>query len=208
RLDAGSFGWRRLQLSSGFADQGVDGFITGSWQRQDGFRDHSAGHSLRASANIGWQLSDAVETRFYLTGVRIRQEIPGSVTREQALDDPRKAAASNEENDWQRNIDGGRFANRTVFVSGDTTYELGGWFSQSHLRHPIYQYLDNDYTDYGVYGRVVNNTPLAGHDNRLTLGATWSAGTVDASNYVNAGGQRGAKLSATDDRSDNITLYG
>jgi len=208
RLDAGSFGWRRLQLSSGFADQGVDGFITGSWLRQDGFRDHSAGNSLRASANLGWKLSDTAETRFYLTGVRVRQEIPGSVTREQALNDPRKAAASNEIDDWQRNIDGGRLANRTVFISGDTTYELGGWFSQTHMRHPIYQYLDNDYTDYGAYGRLVNATPLAGHGNRLTLGLTWSAGKVDAGNYVNTGGHRGAKLSQTDDKSNSITLYG
>lgn len=172
RVDLGSFGWRRLQLSSGFADENVDGFITGSWQRQDGFRDHSAGNSLRISGNIGWRPADNVETRFYLTGVRIRQDIPGSVTREQALNDPRRAASANETNDWQRNVDGGRLSNRTVLVAGDTSYEFGGWLAQSHLRHPIYQYLDNDYTDYGAYTRVVNTTPLAGHDNRLTLGAT------------------------------------
>src|SRR5690606_34164948 len=65
RVDLGSFGWRRMQLSSGFADDKVDGFVTASWQRQDGFRDQSAGHSLRASGNIGWRLSDSVETRFY-----------------------------------------------------------------------------------------------------------------------------------------------
>lgn len=208
RIDLGSFGWRRTQLSSGFAGENVDGFITGSWQRQDGFRDHSGGDSLRISGNVGWRLSDNVETRFYLTGVRIRQELPGSVTREQALNDPRQAADANKANDWQRNIDGGRIANRTVLVAGDTTYEFGGWLAQSHLRHPIYQYIDNDYTDYGAYTRLVNTTPLAGHDNRLTLGLTWSAGKVNAGNYVNSGGNRGAKLSKTDDQSNNITLYG
>src|SRR5690606_18138377 len=118
------------------------------------------------------------------------------------------AASANKINDWQRNVDGGRIANRTVLVAGDTRYEFGGWFAQSHLRHPIYQYIDNDYTDYGLYTRLVNTTPLAGHDNRLTLGLTWSAGTVKAGNYVNAGGNRGVALSKTDDRSNNITLYG
>ncbi|NYT35840.1 TonB-dependent receptor [Allopusillimonas soli] len=208
RLDAGSFGWRRAQLSSGFADESIDGFITGSWQRQDGYRDHSAGDSLRVSGNLGWRLNGNAETRFYVTGVRIRQEIPGSVSREQALDDPRRAAPQNEANDWQRNIDGARVANRTVLVSGDSTYEFGAWLSQSHLHHPIYQYLDNVYTDYGAYTRLVNETPLAGHDNRLTLGLTWSAGKVDAENYVNAGGHHGARLSHTNDRSDNWTLHG
>ncbi|MFT0548603.1 TonB-dependent receptor family protein [Allopusillimonas ginsengisoli] len=208
RLDLGSFGWRRLQLSSGFVDGKIDGFVTGSWQRQDGFRDHSAGDSSRVSGNIGLRLTDNLETRFYLTGARVRQEIPGSVSREQALNDPRRAARTNEVNDWQRNIDGGRIANRTVLVAGDTTYVFGGWYSQSHLRHPIYQYLDNAYSNYGAYTRLVNVTPLAGHDNRLTFGATWSAGKVDAANYVNTGGNRGAKLSQTDDTSNNITLYG
>ncbi len=208
RLDAGSFGWRRLQASSGFAHNTIDGFITGSWQRQDGFRDHSGGDSLRVNGNMGWRLSDHAETRLYLTGARIRQDIPGSLTREQALNDPRRAAPANELNDWQRNIDGGRIANRTVITGGDTEYEFGGWYAQSHLRHPIYQYLDNDYTDYGVYTRLVNTAPLAGHDNRLTLGLTWSAGKVDAANYVNTGGQRGAKLSQTRDTSDNLIAYG
>ncbi len=208
RADIGSFGWKRLQMSFGFEDGQVDGFITGSWQRQDGYREQSAGDSQRVSANLGWRLSGTAETRFYVTGVRIRQEIPGSVTREQALNNPRKAAAANKLNDWQRNIDGGRLSNRTVIAAGDTTYEFGGWLAQSHLRHPIYQYLDNDYVDYGAYTRLENTSPLAGHDNRFTLGLTWSAGTVDAENYNNVGGHKGEKLSQTRDKSDNITLYG
>jgi iron complex outermembrane receptor protein len=208
RLDAGSFGWRRMQLSSGFADESVDGFLTASTQRQDGFREHSAGNATRASGNVGWRLSDDVETRFYLSGYQIRQEIPGSVTREQALNDPRRAAQVNKDNDWQRNLDGGRIANRTVLVAGDTTYELGGWFGQSSLRHPIYQFIDRDSTEYGAYTRLVNTAPWAGHQNRYTLALTWSAGQVDAQNSVNIGGNRLEKLSATDDKARNITLYG
>lgn len=208
RVDAGSFGWRRAQLSSGFADETVDGYITASWQRQDGYRDQSAGRALRASGNIGWRLSESAETRFYLSGFRVRQEIPGSVTREQALNEPRRAAPANEQNNWQLNLDGARIANRTVFLVGDTTYELGGWFGKSSLRHPIYQFVDRDSTNYGAYGRLVNTTPLARHANRLTLGATWSEGQVDASNAVNIGGDRHEKLSATDDKASNITLYG
>jgi iron complex outermembrane receptor protein len=207
RLDAGSFGWRRMQLSSGFADDSVDGFITASAQRQDGFREQSAGNSLRASGNLGWRLSDDVETRFYLSSFQVRQEIPGSVTRDQALNDPRRAADVNKQNDWQLNLDGGRIANRTVLVAGDTTYELGGWFGKSSLRHPIYQFVDRDSTEYGAYTRLVNTASLAGHDNRYTLGLTWSAGKVDAQNSVNIEGNRLEKLSATEDKANNVTLY-
>lgn len=208
RLDTGSFGWRRAQLSSGLAEGNVDGFITGSWQRQDGYRDQSAGRAMRASGNIGWSLSDDIETRFYLSGFRVRQEIPGTLTREQALDDPRRAAPANEANNWQLNLDGARLANRTTLVVGDTTYEVGGWFAQSSLRHPIYQFVDRDSTDYGAYTRLINTTPLAGHKNRLTLGLTWSAGEIDAKNSVNEGGRRHELLSATKDKASHVTLYG
>src|SRR5690606_26592784 len=114
RLDAGSFGWRRVQLSSGFAGEKLDGMISGSWQTQDGYREQSAGHSLRASANLAWRLSDRSETRFYLSGYQTHQDIPGSVSRDQALNNPRQAAKANKEHDWQLNLDGGRIANRTV----------------------------------------------------------------------------------------------
>lgn len=208
RADIGSDGWKRLQLSGGFADDKVDGFITGSTQGQDGFRDHSQGDSQRFSGNLGLRLSEDVETRFYLNGVRIRQEIPGSVTRDQALQNPRKAAMVNELNDWQRNIDGGRLANRTVIQSGDTSYEFGGWLSRTNLSHPIYQFLDNQYADYGTYGRLTQNSTIAGHANRITLGLTWSAGTVKARNYENIVASKGAKLSETRDKSNNVNLYG
>jgi iron complex outermembrane receptor protein len=207
RLDTGSFGWRRAQASSGYAGDQLDGFITGSWQRQDGWRDHSAGDAQRVSGNLGWRLSDTAETRFFLTGVRVRQEIPGSVTREQALNDPRRAAPANLLNDYQRNVDGVRLANRTTFVDGDTTYEFGGWLTRNHLHHPIYQYLDNLSNNAGLYGRLVNDSQLAGHDNRLTLGLTWSGGRMDAQNFENIGGEKGRKLSQTDDRASNLVAY-
>lgn len=207
-VDVGSFGSRRVQASSGFASGQWDGFVTGSWQRQDGFREHSAGNAQHLDANLGWRFSQDAETRFYVTGVRQRQEIPGSVTRAAALGDPRAAAAPNLANDWQRNVDGGRVANRTTFKHGDTKYELGAWFMRNLLDHPIYQYLDNQYNDYGAFGRLVNTTPLAGHRNSATLGLNWQPGTIDARNYVNAAARHGALLSHTHDRANNLTLYG
>lgn len=208
RLDAGSFGWRRAQASSGFAGERLDGFITGAWQRQDGYRDHSAGNARRVSGNLGWRISGTAETRFFLTGVHVRQEIPGSVPREQALNDPRRAAPANTLNDYQRNVDGVRLANRSTIVDGDSIYEFGGWITRNHLRHPIFQYLDNLSRNMGAYARLANETPLGGHANRFTLGATWSGGHIDARNYVNAGGVKGGKLSQTSDRAGSITLYG
>src|SRR5699024_782863 len=116
RLDGGSFGWFRAQASSGVVVDDLDAFITASAQRQDEFRDHSSGDSQRLIPNLGWRLSERVETRFYLSGLRARQELPGSLTREQALERPEQAAAVNVADDWQHNVDGARLVNRTVVI--------------------------------------------------------------------------------------------
>lgn len=208
RADGGSFGWRRLQSGAGFASDTVDGVITGSAQRQDGFREHSAGTAQHVNANLGWRLTDALETRFYLGGLRVRQEIPGTLTRTQALQVPRRAASNNLSDDAQQNVNGVRLANRTVFKAGERTYEFGGWMVKSSLDHPIYEYLDHRFTDYGLYSRLTNTSSMAGHANRYALGVTWSAGKVDALNFRNNGGRKGAVAKHTDDSADNITLYG
>ncbi|MET0651927.1 MAG: TonB-dependent receptor plug domain-containing protein, partial [Hyphomicrobiaceae bacterium] len=71
--DVGSFGFHRLQASSGGAKGPFDFFVTGSWQEADGFRDHSWGESTRASGNLGYKLSPNVETRFYFNASDIMQ---------------------------------------------------------------------------------------------------------------------------------------
>src|SRR5690606_6964720 len=81
RLDVGSFGFHKLSASSGGVYGGADYFITGTWQEQDGFRDHSDGESVRGAMNVGYRLTEDIETRFYINANDVDQRIPGSVTR-------------------------------------------------------------------------------------------------------------------------------
>lgn len=83
-VDAGSFGYNRVQSNSGAAFGAFDYFVTGSLQREEGFRDHSDGNSMRGFGNFGYKLTPAVETRFYFNGNAIEQHIPGSVTKSSA----------------------------------------------------------------------------------------------------------------------------
>lgn len=207
RADLGAFGRRRLQASTGFVRGQLDGFITGSWQRQDGFREHSDGNAQHLNANLGWRFGDDAETRFYVSGVRVRQRLPGSVPRADALAQPRRAGAEQLRNDWQRNNDAVRISNRTAFKHGNTNYELGAWYGWDHLDHPIYQYLDNRTGNYGTFARLTHTAPIAGHENRFTAGVNWQMGRTNARNYVNDVAQHGALLSHTHDRARNLTLY-
>lgn len=207
-VDVGSFGTYRLQASSGGVSGKADYFVTGSWTRTDGFRDHSDGHDLRFSGNVGYQFSENVETRFYLNANEVRQNIPGAVTRDGALHDPKAAAPGNLAMDQERDIDTVRFANKTTFRLAETTsVDVGAFVVDRRLMHPIYQWLDYKYVNYGGFARATDEREIGGHANRLIAGVNLLAGTTDARQYVNVGGDKGAKTFDADQTSNNVSFY-
>lgn len=208
RLDGGSFGMQRAQVSGGASVGAFDGFVTASKLEQDGFRTHSEGESKRASGNVGWRIRPNLETRLYLFGADLSQRIPGALTRAAALSTPRDAAANNLNLDYQRNMKSWRVANRTVLELEAMTAEFGVFAVEKQLIHPIFQYLDYQYNDSGAFTRVVLRQPLAGHENRFTVGANLLGGRIDNQQFQNLpGAQRGNLLSASTDRSRNLALY-
>ncbi|MDO8978502.1 MAG: TonB-dependent receptor [Afipia sp.] len=206
-VDMGSFGYRRFQGSVGGANGPWDGFFTASNQQAEGFRDHSYGHSTRASGNIGYQFSPDFETRFYINANDIRQRIPGSVTRASALTSPETAAAGNVINDQQRNIDSGRIANKTTIRFDATTVEFGAFAVDRHLMHPIFQWLDYQYKDYGGFAKATDDRIIGGFRNRLVAGVNVVNGEIDNKQYQNIGGYKGALLSSSLDKSKNTSAY-
>ncbi|WP_315768598.1 MULTISPECIES: TonB-dependent receptor family protein [unclassified Bradyrhizobium] len=207
RLDAGAFGYLRSQVSSGGASGPADYFVTGSAWRQDGYRDHGWGNGERASANFGYQFSPEFETRFYLNANTVRQRIPGEVTKDSALNSPRTAATANVVNDWQRNIDTVRIANKSTIRLDNTEIDFGVFAVERHLMHPIYQWLDYRYHDYGGFVRAVDDRIIGGHRNRFTVGLNILNGTIDADQFANIGGNKGAQLSSLLQKPENYTLY-
>lgn len=206
-IDMGSFGYRRFQGSVGGANGPWDAFFTASNQSAEGFRDHSYGHSTRASGNVGYQFSPDFETRFYIDVNDVRQRIPGSVTRASALTSPETAAAGNVINDQQRNIDSGRIANKTTIRFDATTVEFGAFAVDRHLMHPIFQWLDYQYKDYGGFGKVTDDRIIGGFRNRLVAGVNVVNGEIDNKQYQNIGGYKGALLSSSLDKSKNTSAY-
>jgi iron complex outermembrane recepter protein len=208
RIDGGSFGFARAQASTGGTRGPFDWFITGSAQRQDGFRDHSDGHAERGSANFGYRFSDDAETRFYVNANTVRQHIPGSVTKASALNTPQAAAANNILLDQQRNIDTVRVANKTAVRLGPTTVEFGAFGVDRHLMHPIFQWLDYRYEDYGGFARATDDRVIAGFRNRLIAGANLHNGSIDNRQFANLpGAVQGGLLSSSVDSSQNLVAY-
>lgn len=208
RADGGSFELLRGQLAGGGRRGALDAYATGSYLENEGFRDHSDGESRRGSLNLGWRIAPNVETRLYALGADIDQRIPGAVTRQIALSDPKTAAPGNLALNYQRNMQSWRVASKTTVQLGTGMLEFGGYLVEKQLIHPIFQYLDYQYDDQGAFLRGSFDTLIAGHANRLVLGANLFNGHVDNQQFRNLpGAVRGELLSASKDQSENLTLY-
>lgn len=206
-IDMGAFGYRRFQGSVGGANGPWDAFFTASNQSAEGFRDHSYGHSNRANGNIGYQFSPDFETRFYINANDVRQRIPGAVTRASALTSPETAAPGNLTGDQQRNIDTVRIGNKTTIRFDATTVEFGAFAVDRHLMHPIFQWLDYQYKDYGGFVKATDDRLIGGFRNRLVAGVNLINGEIDNKQYANVGGYKGTLLSSSLDKSKNTSVY-
>lgn len=207
RVEAGSFGTRRLQIANGAHGEKWDAYIAPSYLAGDGFRNQSRQESVRLSSNLGYTFSDAAETRFYLHMNQIDQELPGAVSRASALNDPESAPASNVRNRHKRDIASVRFASRTVIEHGGWATSFGASLAAKRLWHPIFQVIDNDSWDYSGFARSQGDVTALGLRHEITVGVNAIAGTNQARRFVNVGGQRGTLTSDQDEGALNIEIY-
>jgi iron complex outermembrane recepter protein len=159
------------------------------------------------SGNVGYQFSPDFETRFYLNANDVRQRIPGTVSKDSALTSPQTAAPGNIALDQQRNIDTVRIGNKTTMRFDNTTVEFGAFGVDRHLMHPIFQWLDYHYQDYGGFARVTDDRNIGGYRNRLVAGVNVLNGRIDNQQFANLAGQKGALLSSSIDSSRNTSVY-
>ena len=225
RIDVGSFDYQRLQASTGGVAGDLDGFITASGQRFDGYRDHSDGHQERASANVGYRFSADAETRFYFNASSIRDRMPGELDKPTALSAPRTANPDFVWKDQQRNIDSVRIANKTTLRFGPTTVDFGVFYIHRHVDHPNWSYLVYSVDDEGGFVRVTDDRTIGGLRNTLTAGVNLDQGTIDSNAwwYTNtypygsypadaipgtgAGAVKGSLASSTLDKPKNASIY-
>jgi iron complex outermembrane recepter protein len=192
RAEAGSFGFLRGQFASGKAIGDWDYYVSASWLVKDGFRDHSEQDSRRLNGNVGYRINDRIETRTFFSFNDVYQQIPGELTRTQALTDPRQADPFKAANDWRRDVESVRLANRTTIELDNGSLAIGAYGFRKHLEHPIFQYLDNVYLDWGAFVHGEQRFDHGARASVLTYGVNVGGGTTDAKRFVNVVGERGA----------------
>jgi iron complex outermembrane receptor protein len=193
RLEGGSFGTVRAhgELARAFGDDDV--FVGATLSNADGWRQQSNGSAGRLSANVGHRFGQDREVRLYLSGADIRQQIAGSVSLAQALNDPTKAAAINLSNNYGRNMRNARASLQTTWrLSDSTVFEGGVYAAWRDLDHPIFQVVDQESRNFGAFGRLDWTGEVAGREADLFAGLSWRVGDLDARQWVNLHGSRGA----------------
>ena len=185
RADAGSFETYRGLISAGVDRGRWDAWGAFSADTSNGDRDHVRRDSVRFHGNLGYEVSDTVSTRFYLSLNQIDQELPGALTLSDVLNNPKKG---NFAGDQARDIRSVRVQNQTRFQLSGGELALGAWLNAKDLFHPIFQVIDHQSLDRGVWGRY----DWEGDRTAFTLGFNAREGETDAKRFVNVNGASGA----------------
>ena len=139
-LNAGSFGLAEGRVSGGIVEGNFDGLVAVEAKRRDGYREHNQQERESLYLNGGWQVNDAVKTRFYFTYVQNNEELPGTLTRDQWEENPEQASADALLGDYQWNVQTWRVANKTTWdIDADSSLSVGLSYEEQQLYHPIVQ---------------------------------------------------------------------
>ncbi|HVK82135.1 MAG TPA: TonB-dependent receptor plug domain-containing protein, partial [Verrucomicrobiae bacterium] len=160
RVEGGAYGTLRGHVEAGGQWGAWDGFAAITGQSSDGWRTQSEGDWQFASTNFGYTFGEDQEVRAYLSGGYIHQQIPGSLSLDQALNSADLANPGNVGNgvtagNYQRDQSVMRGAVQTRWrFDANTVFEGGVYATSKKLDHPIFQVIDQESQNWGVFGRV------------------------------------------------------
>ncbi len=228
RTEAGSFGYYKLGVSTAGVIDGLDYYVTASSGGQNSFRHNADQSAQRLNGNLGYKINDNAETRFYFGYVSNDSDLPGQLTKAELQQNPRQSQyqanpfdpALQGTGQWKRNIDLYRIANKTTLKFDNTTLELGAYYSNKDLYHPIvdlFYYspfipttlgvIDQHSDDYGLTARVKHQNTLFGLNNEVIAGINPTYGETDDKRFRNIQGQRGALTNHYAQTASNIEAY-
>lgn len=219
-INGGSDGHRQGRLTASAAGEALDGLITLEAKHRDGYRQHSEQNRSGLYANAGWKISDAVQTRLYLTYIDNEEELPGPLTVEQFSEDPYQAEPAAVTGHYQVNVDSWRIANKTDWDIDDrSNASFGVSYEEQSLYHPI---VDKVMVDFGsgpveVFSLLIDtdqanvgsslryNLDLGQHD--LLFGINYGHTTVNGGEYRNDGGQRSELTTLVDTKAQSTEAF-
>ncbi|MFC7290418.1 TonB-dependent receptor family protein [Hirschia litorea] len=201
RADVGSFNTARGLISGGTSRDKLDAWGALSADTSDGDREHASRQSVRFHGNIGYAISNNITSRFYASINQIDQELPGALTEEIALTEPK---TGNFFNDQARDIDSVRIQNQTLFNLGESELKVGLFYNDKSLFHPIFQVVNYDSIDQGIFTRW----NWIGKKWEVSLGGEARFGDIESKRFVNNNGTSGDLTFDADQNAYTANIYG
>jgi iron complex outermembrane receptor protein len=221
RGETGSYGTWRGQISSGHVSGPFDYYASVTQSAVDGYRNYSQQNNQRVLLNLGWRFHEDLETRLYFNYARSDSELPGSLTKAQAEQNPRQAAAGNVLRIDKRDFTYYRAAVKTTARFDDSQLDAGVYWSNKDLDHPIFNVLTPGFaTGPGTIDFLSNNAggdvrwtgrqDLFGRDNEWRVGLGFSGSITEDARFENLNGTeaRGRRFGDGTEESGNVEFYG
>ncbi|HEX2716931.1 MAG TPA: TonB-dependent receptor [Gemmatimonadaceae bacterium] len=206
--EAGSFGYRKAQVSSGAVGGAFDYYASYAHTSLDGYRRWADNQRDRVNLHAGYRLTPTTDLRAFYLFAHVTEHLPGSVTRETLETDPRSAEPSNVANRWGRDYDLHHLGVQLRAQLGPTQrLDVSPYLQYRDIDHPIFQVISQVSHDWGAEVRYENTATLAGRGNRLTLGLQPALGTMRNRQYQNVGGSHGPLTRDETDRVTSIAAY-
>jgi iron complex outermembrane receptor protein len=207
RLETGSYGYLRPQISSGkILGRHWDYYASLSGLYSDGFRDHAQTSSTRFYGNLGYRYSDRAESRLHTSIEDNNQELPGALTRAELDNNPRQANELFKSFGSQNNFNRYRVdLQHTFLFKARDRLDVGTYYETQEIFHPLPFFVRHeDQNNYGLslrrdmYGRAF------GLDNRLIWGGMLALGDISLDDFEPLGDARQGPLRSSES-SDVLT---
>ncbi len=216
RLDSGEDERWGGHMNYGDTVGEVDYFLSAGANHYDGFRHHSEAKRKNVSANAGYELTDNLVSRSYLSYTDSRFDMPFVLTQETAGENPEFVVGDGNtlfdrllniyDRDPYRHFKTWRVANRTQLKTDTHEQTLGLYWQKTddEFVDPLAQTL-SDTDTHGVQWLLGLGNDSAGN---YQLGIDWSRSTMPRAFYVNnaADGSRGVQFGNYDLSADNTAI--
>jgi iron complex outermembrane recepter protein len=207
RGEAGELGFSKALLSvgGGSLPRRLAWALHGSRSDLTGFREHNDTETRRLNGTLDWFLSEATTVRSLVNLSQMRDEIPGSLNRQQFEADPDQVRPFFELFDWRRDDDRyrlGAVAERQV--GADASFEGRLFVLTRDLDHPIFQVIDQQglrLMGGARYGRAL------GERHRLLTGVDLDREEIDSKRFRNVFGEPGAPTLSADETVETVGVY-
>ena len=207
RLEGGSFGSVRGNLSSGKVIDKFDYFTSLTEFKSDGFRQQNQQFDSKFFSNFGYRFNQNVENRTYLTIVNSNLELPGALTRGQMNSDSSQANSTNLKFKQERNFNLLRLANKTSWLYDNFSANAGIYSNFKDLDHPIFAVLDHKTENYGAFADSTIKNNIFNFENEFLLGGNLSFGSTNSKQFKNINGSAGALTVNGEERAENAVFY-